>query len=176
MRPFVRAWYPLSPTVTPRVGIRLRLIILIMAESLAILGLAANIISFIDFAFKVVAETRSIRDYSQSTTTEIRELELIVEDVQHHDANVFRRNIPKLKLSQDELRILAMVQECERLAVELRVIIGTLKVREGRLRTMESGRVMFNSIWKRRNVEGLQKRLESLDQRIRYNVSRALQR
>jgi hypothetical protein len=52
-----------------------------MAESLAILGLAANIISFIDFAFKVVAETRNIRDHSQSTTTEIRELELIVEDV-----------------------------------------------------------------------------------------------
>jgi hypothetical protein len=138
--------------------------------------LRQNIISFIDFAFKVVAETRNIRDHSQSTTTEIGELELIVEDVQHHDANLLRRNFSKLKLSQDEVRILAMVQECERLAVELRVFIGTLNVREGRSRTMESGRVMLRSIWKKRDIEGLQKRLENLDQRIKYNVSHALQR
>jgi hypothetical protein len=61
--------------------------------------------------------------------------------------------------------------------VELRVIIGRLNVREGgRSRTMESGRVMFSSIWKRRDIEGLRKPLESLDQRIKYNVSHALQR
>jgi hypothetical protein len=69
-----------------------------------------------------------------------------------------------------------MVQECERPAVELRVFIGTLNVREGRSRTMESGRVMLRSIWKKRDIEGLQKRLENLDQRIKYNVSHALQR
>jgi hypothetical protein len=147
-----------------------------MAESLALLGLAANIIAFVDFAFKVVAETRNLRDAHQSSTSEIRELDLIVQHVQDHNANRLRENIDGIKLSRDEKNVLAMVQECERLAAELKEIIGTLKVREGRLRTMESGRVAIRSVWKRKDLQSLQKRLESLDQRIRISVSHALQK
>jgi ribosome-binding factor A len=147
-----------------------------MAESLALLGLAANIITFVDYASKIVAETRNIRDARQSSTDEIRELDLIVQHVQDHNANRLQENIDGVKLSRDEKHILAMVQECERLAAELKEIIGTLKVREGRLRTMESGRVVLRSMWKRKDIQSLQRRLESLDQRIRSSVSHALQK
>jgi hypothetical protein len=147
-----------------------------MAESLALIGLAANIISFVEIAYKVVAEANNLYDAHQSSTAEIREVDLIVKVVQEHNANRLRENINGVKLSQDEKDVLAMVKECERLAEELKEIIGTLKVREGRWRTVESGRVALMSRWKRKDVQGLQRRLEIFDQRIRTSVSHALQK
>jgi len=52
-----------------------------MAEVLAIIGLVSNILSFIDFGIKFASGTRNVRDSAHGTTTEVRELELIVEDV-----------------------------------------------------------------------------------------------
>lgn len=147
-----------------------------MAESLAILGLASNIISIVDFGLKVVSGTRSVRDSLQGTTTDVRVLELIVQDVRaFHDQNI-RLRAAGNKLSKHELRILAMATECENIAQDLSKAIIALRVRNGRSKTLESGRIAFQALWKQKDIEKLQSQLESLDIRIREHIYQVLKR
>ena len=146
-----------------------------MAEALAIIGLVSNIISFIDYGIKLVSGSRLARDSLHGTTTEIHELELIVEDVQRLNAEVLRQKSSR-ELSKDELHILDMVTECDRLANELRGVVNKLKMRDGVLsKTLESGRVAMRGLWKKREIEDLRRRLTDLDYRIRNSVRDALQ-
>jgi hypothetical protein len=52
-----------------------------MMEALAVVRLASNIVSFVDFGLRAVSEVRSIRNWIHGTTAETQELELIVDDV-----------------------------------------------------------------------------------------------
>ncbi len=147
-----------------------------MAETLAIIGLASNIISFIEFGLNLVSGIGMVRDSQHGTTSEICQLELIVEDVQRLNAEVFRQKSSGHILSKDELLILAMSNECERVATEIRKVTKNLKIRqEARSKTLESGRVVIQGLWKRGEIERLRGQLESLDQRIRNNVKNSLQ-
>ncbi|OAL47401.1 hypothetical protein IQ07DRAFT_633775 [Pyrenochaeta sp. DS3sAY3a] len=142
-----------------------------MAESLAILGLASNIISIVDFGLKLVSGARSVRDSLQGTTADVKVLELIVQDVRaFHD-----QNLPAgKKLSKHELRILAMATECENIAQDLSKAIVALRVRTGRSKTLESGRIAFQALWKQKDIEKLQSQLERLDIRIREHIYQVL--
>lgn len=144
-----------------------------MAESLAILGLASNIISIVDFGLKLVSGARSVRDSLQGTTADVKVLELIVQDVRaFHD-----QNLPAgKKLSKHELRILAMATECENIAQDLSKAIVALRVRTGRSKTLESGRIAFQALWKQKDIEKLQSQLERLDIRIREHIYQVLKR
>lgn len=147
-----------------------------MAETLAIVGLVSNIISFIDFGLKFVSGIGMVRDSQHGTTSEICELELIVEDVQRLNTEVIRQKSSVHSLNKDEMLILEMANECDRVATEIRKVTKNLKIRqEARLRTWESGRVVIQGLWKRGEIERLRGQLESLDQRIRDNVKNALQ-
>jgi hypothetical protein len=147
-----------------------------MAEALAIIGLVSNIISFIDFGIKFASGARSVRDSLHGTTAEIRELELIVEDVERYHEQVKKQKIAGQKLSVHEQRILNMVKQCQEIAKELHKAIDRLHVRQGRSKTLESSRVLFQSFWKQRDIVAMRKRLEDLDQRIRLNVEYIVRR
>ena len=137
-----------------------------MAEALAIVGLASNIISFVDFGFKVASEARNVRDSLHGTTAEVRELELIVDEVSR-----YRR------LTNDEERILEMAGQCERVANDLRKAIKKLHMRKGRSKTLESSRVVFQGWWKQKDhIAVLLRRLDSLDQRLRRHIENVIRR
>jgi len=147
-----------------------------MAEALAIIGLVSNIISFIDFGIKFASGARNVRDSVHGTTAEVRELELIVEDVKRYHERVKKQQASGQKLSVHEDHILGMVQQCRDIAEELRKAIARLHVREGRSKTIESSRVLFQSFWKQRDIVSLRTRLEALDKRVRLNVEYIIQR
>lgn len=143
---------------------------------MAILGLASNIISIVDFGLKLVAGTRSVRDSLQGITTDVRVLELIIQDVRAFNEQNLRLKAAGKKLSKHELRILAMATECENVAKDLSKAIIALRVRDGRSKTLESGRIAFQTLWKQRDIEKLQSQLESLDIRIREYIYQVLKR
>jgi hypothetical protein len=147
-----------------------------MAEALALLGLASNIISFIDFGLKIASGARSVRESVYGTTAEVRELDVILEDVRSYNDRVLQLKASGQKLSDHEMRILAMVRECEKVAEELNKALFDLKVRHGRSKMLESGRVAVRVVWGQKNIDALRLRLEQLDQRIRLNVEHILQR
>ena len=147
-----------------------------MAESLAIIGLASNIISFIDFGLKLASGTKMILESIHGTTPEIRELDLIVSNVERLNAEVTRKKDPGQTLSSDEQLILDMAKECDVLAGDIRKVMAKLIVRKGAWsKKLESGRVAFQVMRKHGDIERLRNRLDRLDERIRRNISHALQ-
>ncbi|PHH91795.1 hypothetical protein CDD83_10291 [Cordyceps sp. RAO-2017] len=147
-----------------------------MAEALAIVGLASSIIAFIEFGIKIVSTTKSIRDSLSDTTSDLHELELIVENVQKLNNKVLLDKRGGRKLSQHEVHISKMAAECDLVAEKLLDVLKHLKVRDGaRSRTLESSRIAIQALWKRNDVEDLRRRLTELDRRIRQDVRRTLQ-
>lgn len=147
-----------------------------MAEALAIIGLVSNILSFIDFGIKFASGTRDVRDSLHGTTAEVRELEIIVEDVERYHAQVDKLRSNGQELSAHEKSIMGMVKYCRNIAEDLHKIIERLHVREGRSKTLESSRVLFQGLWKQRDIDTLRERLEALDKRIRVNVEHIIRR
>ena len=147
-----------------------------MAEALAIIGLVSNILSFIDFGIKLASETRNVRDSLHGTTAEVRELEIIVEDVERYHEKVQKLQSLGQELSAHEKSIMGMVKHCRNIAEDLHKIIKRLHVRQGRSKTLESSRVLFQGLWKQRDIEALRARLDALDKRIRVNVEYIIRR
>jgi hypothetical protein len=149
----------------------------VMADPITIIGLASSIITFVEFGLKVVSGAKGIRDSQHGTTAEIHQLDLIVADVRALNTEVKQQQLSHKKLSEDELRILAMVTECERLQDELQKTIESLTVRpDARSQTLESARVFAKSFFKSSDLQALRTRLDSLDARIRMSVGNAMQR
>ena len=141
-----------------------------MAEALAIVGLVSNIISFIGFGLKVASGARNVRDSLHGTTADLHELQLIVADVRKFNNQVRQQRSSGHRLSKHEINILAMVKECDNVAHELQQAIEKLKVRSWRSKTLESGRIAFQTIRKQKYIDALRTRLDSLDQRVRSNI------
>jgi len=141
-----------------------------MAEALAIVGLVSNIISFIDFGLKVASGARNVRDSLHGTTADLHELQLIMADVPKYNNQVRKQSSLGHRLSKHEIDILAMVKECDEVAHKLQQAIEKLKVRSWRSKTLESGRIAFQTIRKQKYIDALCARLDRLDQRIRSNV------
>ncbi|KAI4694174.1 uncharacterized protein J4E84_002756 [Alternaria hordeiaustralica] len=87
-----------------------------MAEALAIIGLVSNIISFIDFGIKFASGARNVRDSVHGTTAEVRELELIVEDVKRYHERVKKQQASGQKLSLKSCARLSPGYMCAKVA------------------------------------------------------------
>ncbi|KAI1283986.1 hypothetical protein F5Y07DRAFT_96079 [Xylaria sp. FL0933] len=139
-----------------------------------IIGLVSGIITFIDFGHKFVSEVRNIHNSVHGTTANIHELDLVISDVRH--SNELAMKLPRNQLSHDELRIIAMVVECEKLVRELQKATSLLRRRDdARQKKLESARVAVRSFLKQDEIQALRSRLDALDLRIRGHLSSILQ-
>ena len=91
-----------------------------MIDPITIIGLISGIIAFVDHGFKVVSGTKNVRDSVHGTTAEVRELDLILEEVRSSNNLARQQHSSGEKLSSGESNILAMVEQCEKLASALR--------------------------------------------------------
>jgi hypothetical protein len=91
-----------------------------------------------------------VRGSATGTTDEVLELELIIDEIRNVHAQVKTQRLSGLQLSRDELLMLNMVAECERLSGELKSEIQKLRVRDDAFsRTLESLRVTVRALWKK---------------------------
>jgi hypothetical protein len=142
-----------------------------MAEGLAIIGLASNIVSFIDFGTKVVSANKAIRDSAHGTLPEVRQLDLIVEDIRYSNIQCHQQLSNTLKLSKEEKNMLAMTGECDRLVTDMQRKLDRLKIREGPIwKVGERLRILLAATMGGSDIEALRRQLESLDERIRASL------
>jgi uncharacterized protein YajQ (UPF0234 family) len=148
-----------------------------MADPISIIGLVSGVITFVDFGLKIVSQIDQIRDSAaKGTSDEIDDLDEYIEDVRHWTLKVEIQQKSGLELSQDEKRILKLVQQCEALVKELHGLIITLQVQAGvRSKTWEATKVAFRRRWKQRDLEKLELKLRNLDGQIREHVENAMQ-
>lgn len=141
-------------------------------EPVTIVGLVSGIITFIDFGIKVAQAATLARQAAHVVIPELSELEHILDDIQRHNNQV--SNDPSVSDQWKNLR--PLVSESEKLHAELRAILLKLKMPEGtRFKSLEAARIMLTAQLKKGDIDKLRGRLESLDSRIRRNVSTMLQ-
>lgn len=137
-----------------------------MAESIAAIGLAGNIIQFISFTFVLVSKSREIYYSASGAADEIVDLEIIAQDIEIL-CDEFR-----LREGLDDWRLVDMANRCKAVAEELQDAISDLqsgiKGKESRIENTKwkSFRTALRSVWGKKRVEELKSRLESLRDQV----------
>ncbi|KAL7783452.1 hypothetical protein V8C37DRAFT_413714 [Trichoderma ceciliae] len=146
-----------------------------MADPFAIVGLATSILTLVDFGTKVVSLAKSIREAHDGAIPEAEELDLILHHVRSLSSTLLNSQTAQ-NLSQDERKVISMAAKCDGLARELSDILETLKVRDTAWsKTIETGRVVFQAMRKKKTIDSLQARLAYLDNSLREAVNGTLQ-
>lgn len=148
-----------------------------MADPVSVVGLISSVITFVDFGLKVVSESKKIRDSaSKGTSDEISELDHYITNIQQWHKKVKQQQLSGLRLSQSERSILEMVQDCEKLVIELQKVIGSLKIQNtARSTMMKTARVAFQRRWMYDEIQNMRARLQNLDGQIRSHVEHIMQ-
>ena len=69
-----------------------------------------------------------------------------------------------------------MVQDCEKLVIELQKVIGSLKIQNtARSTMMKTARVAFQRRWMYDEIQNMRARLQNLDGQIRSHVEHIMQ-
>jgi hypothetical protein len=102
---------------------------------LAALGLASNVVQFVDFGLKLFSEAHELYKSTQGSRNEDLELESITLDLKRLAQNLHSTAKPSpghsrpRKLSEDEATLQKLAIGCEELANELLKLLDDLKVK-----------------------------------------------
>jgi hypothetical protein len=133
------------------------------------IGLAASIITFIDFGFEVVSAAREIYDSNSGATSENKDLESLTCRVNNLALNLQ----PKKSTSQmtdDERNLNDLAAECTRLSHDVLDLLKDLKARKTGS-TKESLRAVWRNISTRKKKTELEKKLEKCRQLLHLQLT-----
>jgi hypothetical protein len=138
-------------------------------EALAALGLAGNVVQFIQFASEVVTETREAYRSADDASAQHLDLETVAEDL--------RKLISPLQASAQasagavgDLEFRKLLGSCNEAASELHSAIQELKVKDGPHRKWRSFGKALIWVWKREKISSFQKRLSDLRNQIQFHI------
>lgn len=149
-----------------------------MADPFAIIGLAASILTFVDFGAKVISLTKSIHDSPANMAPDTQELSYMLEDIRSLSNAIQKSTSLRTRLSEDETKILRVASQCDKLAEELGNLLETLKIRDDTAlpRAIEITRVALRTARKKKHVDSLQERLKDLERSLRGYLTGTLHR
>ncbi|KAL2858800.1 hypothetical protein BJX68DRAFT_262337 [Aspergillus pseudodeflectus] len=126
-------------------------------DALAAVGLASNIISFIDFSCELITGARDIYKSGDGRTSENATLESILVDLEDFSQGL----ITDLKATtSNEKALLRLSTDCLRLSQELSSVLAKLKASGGN-RKWKSLRTKWASMRKERDISSMESRLSS---------------
>jgi hypothetical protein len=142
-----------------------------MAE-LTTIGLARNIIQFVDFGVKLFAGSRELYKSATGSTEEGLELEVVTKSLQDLAQSLNTDKSPRLgqAVSKDERELRKLTAECEKLAEKLLQTLKKLKVKDNGNRKWDSFRKALARVMKEKEIKDLEDRLA----RFRKQISQVL--
>lgn len=129
-----------------------------MAEAVAVLSAAANVLQFIDFVSGVVSGFRSFYRSGRQGTKGIPDLITINSDL--------RQVLKTLQAPTDDTNpgdasLIRLVQECQDVARKLEVVLGSLlRAEAGTVGKREALKAAFMLVWKEDEIRQLQGQLD----------------
>jgi hypothetical protein len=133
-----------------------------MADPFAALGLAGNIITLIDFTWKLFAGAHTIYRSHAGTSDENVVLEVIVRDISSLSGAVIVE-----QARSEKLQLLAA--ESKRVAEELLHALEKLKAK-GRNTRWGSLKAALKEVWSRGEIENLEKSLSKLQAQVTAHI------
>lgn len=132
-----------------------------MAEGLAAIGLAGNIIQFISFTFVLISKTKELHQSTSGALNENVDIKMISEDIKAFSGKIVLSAGSSTRLSE-------IAHRCDAIAQELLDAIAKL---QGKQHVLGSGttstkwqnfRKALKSVWSKANIEELKARLKLL--------------
>jgi hypothetical protein len=133
------------------------------------IGLAGNIIAFINFGFEVVSAARDIYGSNSGATSENKDLEFLTGKVNNLALSLQPKK-SKSQMTDDECNLNNLAVECTRLSHDLLDLLKGLKARKTGS-TKESLRAVWRNAWKKKEKTELEKKLESCRQLLHLQLT-----
>lgn len=156
-----------------------------MLDPLSALGLAGNLIQVIQFSYDVVSEGNKIYHNASGVLTQNKSIEEVSSDLAELTETLkakqdeWRTAQGRTALDPEETRLRNLCDRCVEVAFELQIQLNKLKAKEGRAKRLRSYKQALISVWRKDDVEELEKRLEryqkELDTRVLIGIRQSLQ-
>lgn len=127
-------------------------------EPISTIGLAGNIIQFLDFTVKIISESHEAYYSAVGTKAEFVELEAIAKHIRGFTPSFHAEN----SVAHPADTFNDVQKSCLAVASELLGTINQLKVQPGPHRRWRSFQHAMRSVWKKDKIHGLQMRLGEL--------------
>lgn len=136
-----------------------------MADPVASLGLAANIVQFVDFSHRLLSESKAIYNSATGASADNDVIETVASDLDLLNAKLTAPSaagaIP------ESMRSLA--SQCKDVARELLDVLEKIKVK-GSHRKWKSFVQALRSVWRKDEIEELVRRMERLRNEMHYRL------
>ncbi|OCL06397.1 hypothetical protein AOQ84DRAFT_390221 [Glonium stellatum] len=146
-------------------------------DPLSALGLAGNIVQFVDFSCKIVTAGSDIYNSASGMTAKHEQLEKATQRLYDLTRNLdeSRKHIvASRRLTPADTAQGVILQDCQNIASELLAALSSLKS-QGRLGKLESLRQALINLWSQGRIEEMDKRLERLRQLLVTNILISMQ-
>ncbi|KAF4499447.1 small s [Fusarium agapanthi] len=128
------------------------------------IGLAGNILTFIDIGFRLVSQTKGIYDSKSNSTAQNDSLSVMTTRFTTTMADM-QSKIPSGNLSNDEMALKELVTECSSISDELQNLLADLKAKKPNS-IRSSMKATLRDWSKKKEKDDLHKRLESSRQQL----------
>ncbi|KAK7916841.1 hypothetical protein PG985_010449 [Apiospora marii] len=135
-------------------------------EALAALGLASNILSFVDFAWKLVAGASEIYASGAGVADDVEFLNKTTRDVKQHSGRIVV--VPG---ATEDLR--TMARECDEIAQELLKSLEELRI-QGKRTRIKSAQAAFKGFRSKHKMEQLNGKISKVQERISAHMQELL--
>ena len=130
-------------------------------ESLAALGLAANIIQFVEFGCKLFSESRALYKASDELVEESLELEIISKALKRMSNNLIAMPSSTMPQSQDEASLIPLAKRCQAISDKLLAAVNKLQANGGKGK-WQCFRSALRRIWKSHEIDDMARKLDSI--------------
>ncbi|KAJ9616952.1 hypothetical protein H2200_000672 [Cladophialophora chaetospira] len=131
-------------------------------DPVSTIGLAANILQFIDFSCGIIRDAKEMYRSNHGSKSGLVELQGVAESLARLSSTFIEDSpVESADVKQSAKReIHTLAALCKAIADELIATIQSLQVREGSHRKWQSFRQALNTVWKKDKIVSLEKRLE----------------
>ncbi|KAF2114525.1 hypothetical protein BDV96DRAFT_522208 [Lophiotrema nucula] len=131
------------------------------------LGVAGNIIQFLDFSCKLISKGKEIYTSGEGASAVSLEIEVIHEDL----CNVANALGPQHTISAQDIHLQQLAKACQDVAQDLLNTVRSLKVDpQAQHRKWKSFRQALKSVWKQSRIEDLEARLDSFRKQLTLHL------
>ena len=137
-----------------------------MAEAVAALSVAANVVQFIDFSGKILSEGYRLHKSQRVNSSKNEELEKIALDLQRlRDELQSREDETGLVPTPNDVQLQRLAGQCRDICIEILAALEKLKVvdKPGK---WKSFRAALKTVWAESKIKALQDRLDEARQEL----------
>lgn len=137
-------------------------------DPMSALGLAANIVAFVDFGLKVVKSATEVYRPAEGTTEDVQDTAIITNNLQ---SLMNRLRTPAIPVStpEDFEKLVILAKNCSKICSELQDLIQSVSTSRAGSKA-ESLRIAWKTVLKKGKLQALETRLEKYRSQVLNHI------